>query len=86
MKAGGDDIAHRLSFDHFDDHAIQRRHKVTSHENTNIRVANPMLASRASVSSGLYTVSTSPTAHILIETNPQFTQYTNFISSNYLRL
>ncbi|TAN02674.1 MAG: filamentous hemagglutinin N-terminal domain-containing protein [Rhodanobacteraceae bacterium] len=33
---------------------------------------------------GLYTVNVQPGSPFLVETNPQFTQYNNFISSNYL--
>jgi len=33
---------------------------------------------------GLYTVNVQPDSQFLFETNPQFTQYNNFISSNYL--
>ena len=34
--------------------------------------------------SGLYTVNTSPSSPYLVETNPRFTQYNNFITSDYL--
>jgi filamentous hemagglutinin len=34
--------------------------------------------------SGLYSVNTSPSSRYLVETNPRFTQYNNFISSDYL--
>lgn len=33
---------------------------------------------------GLYTVNVQPGSQFLVETNPQFTQYSKFISSNYL--
>ncbi|WP_329742897.1 hemagglutinin repeat-containing protein [Dyella sp. A6] len=33
---------------------------------------------------GLYTVNVQPGSQFLVESNPQFTQYNNFISSNYL--
>lgn len=33
---------------------------------------------------GLYTINVQPDSPFLVETNPQFTQYDNFISSNYL--
>ncbi|HEV2539772.1 MAG TPA: filamentous hemagglutinin N-terminal domain-containing protein [Frateuria sp.] len=33
---------------------------------------------------GLYTINVQPGSQFLVETNPQFTQYNNFISSNYL--
>jgi|GEM_PF-420139 len=33
---------------------------------------------------GLYTINVQPGSQFLVETNPQFTQYSNFISSNYL--
>lgn len=34
--------------------------------------------------SGLYTVNTAPNARYLVETDPRFTQYANFISSDYM--
>jgi filamentous hemagglutinin len=33
---------------------------------------------------GMYAVHTEPTAHYLVETNPRFTAYNNFISSDYM--
>ncbi len=51
------------------------------------QVVSTLVGPQATISlpqSGLYTVNTSPSSPYLVETNPRFTQYNNFISSDYL--
>ena len=51
------------------------------------QVVSTLVGPNASVNlpqSGLYTINTSPSSNYLVETDPRFANYSNFISSNYL--